>query len=134
MTMRQVHTLVMAVCLGGCAVPMQRAAIRVEHTLDAGSAALTMAVDRRIAECRARDLPTPEARADCVKDVREANANAEPLVDLSVAGLRAFWIAAAAHDRPGMREQAAEVARHVSKLPPEYFRGVARAAWWLGTR
>lgn len=96
----------------------------VERGLEAGSAALDLAVDQVIQHCRDQALPTIEARAACVEKVATANKTAEPVLQLMAAAIRGYWAAAAEDDKVGMARAVVALKAAAQSLPPEFFRGV----------
>lgn len=115
--------LALALLLCGCATSNQTA-LAIERGLDAGSAGLDIAVDVVIEKCRAQNLPTEEARAQCVAKIEHVNDVSTPIIELAVASLQTYWIAAAANDKTAA-ERALLGARHaIEQLPDEYFAGL----------
>lgn len=103
-------------------------ALSAERALDAGSAQLDAVVDAKIEECRAKELPTPELRAECVADVAKKAEAADLGMQAAVAALRAYWAAVAAGDASKMAQALAAFRAAAETLPPEYFAGVVAAA------
>lgn len=118
--------VVAALVLTCCVSTTNQIALETERGLTAGSAALDVAVDAAIAVCRARDLPTPEARADCMEEIVQIDAAAGEVVVISVDALRAYWEAIAKDDRGGAAAALARLIAAADSLPPKYFAGVQR--------
>lgn len=125
---RTMITIALALGLTGCAASQQRMMVKAERVLEAGSSQWDSQVDKKIEECRAKDLPTPEARAECVGETKKINDEiVEPAVTAAVAALRAYWIGVAVGEDPK------ELRRHIDNfidaiddLPPETFGGLLR--------
>lgn len=117
------HAILLALLLAGCASSHQKM-LAVERGLDAGSAALDVAVDITIERCRAKNLPTESERAACVAKVEHVNDVATPVIDLAVGALQTYWTAAAAADEGRQAQAIAGLKAAIASLPDEYFAGL----------
>lgn len=114
--------------VGGCTTMQRSIAVRAERVLEAGNGAWDEHIDRVIDDCRAKQLPTPAERAECVKRENDIDKKiVDPAVRSAVAALRAFWIASAAGASPqDLKKHLAEFQDAVKDLPPEFFAGVKK--------
>ena len=110
----------------GCLSHTKRAALEIERGLAAGNANVNAENDIAIEVCRAKDLPTPELREDCVAVAVEIADQTEIGAGISVDALRAYWTAVAADDRTGAAAAIVRLAIAIDSLPPKYFAGVQR--------
>ena len=117
--------MLVLVLLGGCGQALSRTAVHAERALEAGSNAWDTHVESVIDGCRAKDLPTEEARAECVGDLKAQNAHVEKAMTAAVIALRGYWIAVAAGaSNQELQSNLAAVLDALDDLPPEYFGGV----------
>lgn len=83
-------------------------------------------VDHVIDDCRAKELPTPEQRAECVDEVKSLDADVvSPAVLAAGLALQAYWVGVAAKAKPAeLARLLADFVAAVAALPPEYFGGL----------
>ena len=120
---RIVAGLVISAWLVACSAS-NRFAVRVEKALAADSQDWDARVSAKILECRAKNLPTPQERADCVEPERTTDAMVVgPVTVATVAILRAYWLASANGDiDPADFARLLDDLRNaVADLPPDTF-------------
>jgi len=117
-------TLITTIFVSACAFTQQQRILAVERGLDAGNEALDLAVEIQIEKCRAKNLPSDEARELCVEPMMKANDVATPIIEAAVAALRAYWTAAAANDQSNMQRALLALRTAIDNLPDAYFAGL----------
>jgi hypothetical protein len=119
--------VVLAFCvafLSGCALSQEQRVLATERALEAGSAALDLAVDAAVERCRAKNLADEAAREACVEPVAKINDAATPMIETAVAALRAYWSAKAAADETKVGQAIVALRAALEALPSEYFAGL----------
>ncbi len=113
-----------AVWASGCALTQDQRVLATERAMEAGSAALDLAVDAAIETCRAKNLPDEAAREACVEPVATVNDAATPVLEAGVAALRGYWSARAAGDDDKIQQSLEALRAAIDALPPDYFTGL----------
>ncbi len=103
--------------------------MRAEDALAKDSQEWTETIEAKIAECRAQQLPTPEARSECIEPEQTIDRDiVAPATVAVVAALRAYWLAAANDASPVEFARLLDDLRvAVSDLPPEIFDDLRKA-------
>lgn len=120
--------LLILIALCCCATTPDQKALAIERGLDAGSQGFDIAVDAAIEVCRTKDLPSEEAREQCVAPMIKANDATTPLIETAVVALQTYWIASAVGDKDTKERALLAVRNAVDKLPDEYFAGLKALA------
>lgn len=100
--------------------------VRAEHVLGASQKLWSEHVDEEVEKCRAKNLPTPEEREQCIKPVADAQDEVESKVDDAVEALQEYWEAEATENKRARTLAITKFVTAVAGLPKEYFGGATK--------